>query len=59
MNYSSYLMRDQAYGLVSSLDQVAQSRKQRARMRRLRSLAEIAAFVAAVASYLIALSLMA
>ena len=59
MNYSSYLMRDQAYGLVSSLNRVAQNRKQRARMRRLRSLAEIAAFVAAVASYLIALSLMA
>ncbi len=59
MNYSSYLMRDQAYGLISSLDQVALDRKQRARMRKLRSLAEIAAFVAAVISYLIALSLMA
>ncbi len=59
MNYSSYLMRDQAYGLVSGLDQLARSRKQRARMRRLRSLAEIAAFVAAVICYLIALSLMA
>ncbi len=59
MNYSSYLMRDQAHSVVSSLDQSAYGQKQRARIHRLRSLVEIGAFVAAVASYMAALSLMA
>ena len=59
MNYSSYLMRDQAHSVVSSLDQSAYGQKQRARIRRLRSLVEIGAFVAAVASYMAALSLLA
>ena len=59
MNYSSYLMRDQAHGVISSLDQAGYSRKHRAKIRRLRSLIEIGAFVAAVASYMAALSLMA
>ncbi|WP_456373743.1 hypothetical protein [Thiolapillus sp.] len=58
MNYSSYLMRDQAHGVISSLDQAVYRHKRRSSVRRLRTLIEIGAFVAAVVSYLAALSLM-
>lgn len=59
MNYSSYLMRDQARDVISVLDRTAHGRRQRARMRLLRSFLEIGAFIAAVTSYMAALSLMA
>jgi hypothetical protein len=59
MNYSSYLMREQAHDVISSLDRAAHLQKQRSKVRRLRSLIEISAFIAAVASYMVALSLVA
>ncbi|WP_041067178.1 hypothetical protein [Thiolapillus brandeum] len=59
MNYSSYLMREQAHDVVSSLDRATRHQKQQLRVRRLRSLIEISAFIAAVASYMVALSLVA
>jgi hypothetical protein len=59
MNYSSYLMRDQAHDLIADLDRIGNGRRRGSRIRRLRSFLEVGAFVAALASYLIALSLMA
>jgi len=58
MNYSNYLMRDQAHGLIADLDRTPRGRRQYSKMHRMRSFLEITAFIVAVVSYLTALSLM-